>query len=102
MVATSRLSSQDINPHPTARPPSSAAALRRRLRHRLPKAAIAFHGPPNSPLNPTQNTPSHIVVLDKGEATVASEEKGEFVELKLKGRKFNGPFYAALQEGPKM
>jgi hypothetical protein len=59
-------------------PSSSAAALR----HRLPKAAIAFHGPPNSPLNPTQNTPSHIVVLDEGEAIVPSEENGNFKRLK--------------------
>jgi hypothetical protein len=58
--------------------------------------------PPKSPLNPTKNTPSQIAVLDQGEATVFSEEDGKFIKLRLKGRKLNGPFYAAQQEGSKL
>ncbi len=80
----------------------SSAALRRRLRRRLPKAAIAFYGPTKSPLNPTKNTSSHIAGLDEGEATVLSEEDGKFIKVKLKGRKLNGLFYVAQQEGAKM
>jgi hypothetical protein len=58
--------------------------------------------PPNSPLNPTKNTPSHIVILDQGDATVLSEENGKFVKLKIKGQKLNGLFFIAQQEGSKM
>jgi hypothetical protein len=35
-------------------------------------------------------------------ATVPSEENRKFIKLKLKARKLNGLFYAALQEGAKM
>ena len=65
---------------------------------RPPKAEV----PPNSPLNPTKNTPSQIAVLDHGEAIVLSEEGGKWIKLKLKGRKLNGLFYAVQQEGSKI
>jgi hypothetical protein len=78
------------------RAPSSAAR-----RHRLPKAAIAFYGPPNSPLNPTKNTPSYITVLDQGEATVLSEESGKFIKLKLKAESSTGSSPWRVRNGQK-
>ena len=58
--------------------------------------------PANSSLNPTKNTPSHIQVLDQGEAIVLGEDIGRFIKLKLKGKKLNGPWVAMQQEGSKM
>jgi hypothetical protein len=58
--------------------------------------------PPNSALNPTKNTPSRIQVLDQGEAIVVSEENGKFMKFKLRGKKLNGLWVAAQQEGSKM
>ena len=58
--------------------------------------------PANSALNPTKNTPSQIQVLDRGEAIVLGEEDGKWIKLKLKGKKLNGLFFVAQQEGSKM
>ena len=58
--------------------------------------------PPKSALNPTKNTPSHLQVLDQGEATVLSEEGGGFMKLKLKGTKLKGLWVATQQEESKM
>jgi len=58
--------------------------------------------PINSPLNPTKNTPSHIQLLDHGEAIVLSEDEGKWLKLKLKGEKLKGLFFMAQQEGSKM
>jgi len=41
-------------------------------------------------------------VLDQGEAIVLGEDDGKWIKLKLKGKKLNGLFFMAQQEGSRM
>jgi hypothetical protein len=86
--------------------PSSSSAVTFRRRHL--KAAITTSlirlrkSPSKSPLNPTQNTPSQIAVLDQGDATVLSEENGKFIKPKIEGGKLNGLFFVAQRVSTRM
>ncbi len=70
----------------------------------FPHASALFHAEgdlhPNSKLNPTKATPSHIEVLDSGSATILSEGKTQ--KFVLKGKKLKGVWIAAQQEGSDM
>jgi hypothetical protein len=87
---------------PASAVPSAVTVAGLPIAHAARLWAAEGEGPPNSPLDPTKNTPSQIAVLDQDEAIVLSEEEGRFIKIKLRGKKLNGFWIAMQQEESKM
>ena len=85
----------EIESDPLRNPKVAGVFSRERDKKRL---TLEGDIPPQSPLNPSKDTPSAITVLDKGEAIIL-EDTQDFLRIDFKGKKFKG-VYVFQRETP--